>query len=72
MALNMIELEFGKHWLWRTNKKGNKLRPRIKGKVRRWLKENCDDRYSILIGGSNPVIVFETDIDAVGFKLRWL
>lgn len=72
MAMNMVELRYGKHWLWRTNKQGMKLKPRLKSKIKKWLKLNCDQQYRILYGSTAPVIIFNTEIDAMAFKLRWM
>lgn len=72
MAVNMVELQYNKHWMWRTNKMGMKLKPRLKGKIKKWLKQNCDQKYRILYGSTTPIVIFNDELDAMSFKLRWM
>ena len=69
--MNIVELQYGKHWHYRTNKEGEKFKPRIKGKIRKWLNEFCPKRYRILHGNPPPVIIFNDETDAMAFKIMW-
>lgn len=46
--------------------------------ISRWLRQNCSGTYSFPLGHDDfptiycPIVYFETETDAMVFKLRWL